>query len=652
MAGMEDLEVVGCVAAIVSIYNQGVKALEANQKQHYLEGPAQDQEADDRGLEKLKGSLKLGSTAVQDEYDKSFKRLGRSIATGDQIARNALRDIIFELEQSLLKPLQSVSKQDIAAFTALRTTSDQCRATVVTVLEKLHQRLLMAAKIWSLPDPHITSDAFVFPTSNGRRSFESFYTNSTENSVPYGNMTFVTTSRPTPPKTSTQGLLAFIKNNGFRRSKGQDHLPKSLQQSSAASSKRTLVPKLPAITVGKTNGSWFEQNNDTKDNTAFTTLKTHRIARSRSKSIAGVDFIKTFDQNIWLKPWEAVHSQPSPPSPPSDTSSETSRLKQFTSCTREIFFVPIKRPTTSTFSTISDPAPPAEPKPGPTEHWPSPANNYSGFCKGAYKLQQDIPGAMRLSFRPVGSYTYSEFWKCQKCLFEGAVHGTEKKRGFDTRVHEAGNGLLYRWVFLAKSHAFKGRYGGRGSGDVEWFKCIFCAAEGEREEEAFAGKEQLMQHLKEVHAETRPREEVLERTRCVFGRRAGEGEYFELCIPSGDVEAEIKGGQVEAEVVDTQIPDDERETPRIVNRQEMKAEILASQRTTSPTAHSHNLTPQEPIAQLIPPNENTERQELDVKVTGTDAQLEAVQLVTGQLQKLRSDDFQDLFEHATVVDGD
>ncbi|KAI9721012.1 MAG: hypothetical protein M1812_002491 [Candelaria pacifica] len=675
MAKTDGLEVTGCVAAIVSTYVEAVKALEVIQEQCAANGPTLNDNGDETEFKKMKDSLMLGSTAVQDEYNTCLRRLGKSFATGDQIAKNALKDIIFELQQSLLKRLQPATKElTNSEIAVLNTTSNHCRVTAVAVLEKLHQRLLMAAKIWSVPDGPSTPDSFVFPkTSHGRSSFESSDTNSTGNSMPYGNLTSITTSRPTPQRSSTQGLVAFIKRTGLRRSKTMEHIQRPREQKSAASSKKNIVPKLPAIAIDGTNKSWFDQNGDEKDKAASTIRHNQRLAKSRSKSITGIDDIETYDNDFCLKPWEAV--PPPLPSSSSDIGSETSRLKKFTSSTRGILSVPIKRPTTGNRSIISDSTTRSDPLPSPTEHWPSPANNYAGFCKGAYKLQQDMRGAMRLSFRPVGTYTYSEFWKCQKCLFEGFVHGSERAKGFDTRVHAANSGILYRWVFLAKSHAFKGRYGGRGGGDTEWYKCIFCVAEGTttiEDDQVFSGKEDLMTHLRETHTDRKPSEEILERTKCISGRIADEGEYFELCIPPPtDISDQEKSQQphvAEADIIDSQLPTTNTNPPspqsRVVNSSEMEAELLAGQGTTVHTSPENgNLIPtEEPTAQVLAhsydfkegvdkPEQEQERNQEEINVQVVDGRIEAVKMVTGQLEDVTGEEFREIWEGAGKVEG-
>ncbi|KAI9723047.1 MAG: hypothetical protein M1812_001496 [Candelaria pacifica] len=166
--------------------------------------------------------------------------------------------------------------------------------------------------------------------------------------------------------------------------------------------------------------------------------------------------------------------------------------------------------------------------------WPCPANGYGGFCKGAWKLREHIKGALRLRDRPSGCYTTTELWQCSKCLFEGPVHGTAKRRGFDIRVHTL-HGIRYRWAFLAKSHLKKksytiGAHYGEGQYDSQ-FGCIFCCVEGKRMP-IFEKVDSLMAHMV-THQVMPHSSEVFfsTKTRCIVGRTAGDSEDFDINIP-------------------------------------------------------------------------------------------------------------------------
>ena len=122
-----------------------------------------------------------------------------------------------------------------------------------------------------------------------------------------------------------------------------------------------------------------------------------------------------------------------------------------------------------------------------------------GFCKGAFRLQIGLESkAFKVANRPVGYSSMIQFWRCEKCSFEGPMHNSavlsdgKKKQNwkaiklFDPRIRlsESG-GIRYKWAFLAKCHAaMKGMVPYETalgqSGAFGTFGCIFCAAEGKQ----------------------------------------------------------------------------------------------------------------------------------------------------------------------------
>lgn len=125
--------------------------------------------------------------------------------------------------------------------------------------------------------------------------------------------------------------------------------------------------------------------------------------------------------------------------------------------------------------------------------------NLLGFCKGAFRLQIGLESkAFRVANRPVGYASMIQFWRCEKCSFEGPVYNSAvladgKKKAnwkpvklFDPKVRTSESGAIrYKWAFLAKCHVvMKGMVPYETalgqSGAFGTFGCIFCAAEGKQ----------------------------------------------------------------------------------------------------------------------------------------------------------------------------
>ena len=163
---------------------------------------------------------------------------------------------------------------------------------------------------------------------------------------------------------------------------------------------------------------------------------------------------------------------------------------------------------------------------------PNELNNYSGFCKGAWRQQiGDSRRAMEERVKPGSMYNTTKYWQCRHCKFEGRYVPPKNKgeRGYDTRIAKLTEGIQFRWEFLFKSHIAstnmpvtdpsKGTYG-----------CMFCCAEG-IDSPVFDGIVNFVRHLVE-HRDRLPTGEVLYRMNCLVGKQATANEDFDVNIMS------------------------------------------------------------------------------------------------------------------------
>lgn len=81
---MDDLEVVGCVAAVVATYGEGCRILQSLRERSRANGVAPCEDTRVAEIDRLEESLNIGRIVVQDEYDQIFELIGRSFATGDR----------------------------------------------------------------------------------------------------------------------------------------------------------------------------------------------------------------------------------------------------------------------------------------------------------------------------------------------------------------------------------------------------------------------------------------------------------------------------------------------------------------------------------------------------------------------------------------
>ena len=157
---------------------------------------------------------------------------------------------------------------------------------------------------------------------------------------------------------------------------------------------------------------------------------------------------------------------------------------------------------------------------------PSKENNYWGFCKSAWDIRVELKRGLKIHHREDGFHVFKTVWLCRTCAFLGDAFGSEKVPAVDPNVHTAANGIRYRWIFLAKSHAKKKPMEGAS------FGCVFCVSEG-KATSLFGNVEVLMNHIIVEHGNG-IRKDILENNKCIFGRVARSSEDFDINIPSAD----------------------------------------------------------------------------------------------------------------------
>ncbi|PGH00301.1 hypothetical protein AJ80_09195 [Polytolypa hystricis UAMH7299] len=267
-------------------------------------------------------------------------------------------------------------------------------------------------------------------------------------------------------------------------------------------------------------------------------------------------------------PYEATSAQTPPSLSPTATSPRShghtnpfhsiSSLRRKPTRANSVTSTSTQQTTLTTNTVIPYPADPSN------LYLPNESNDYAGFCKGAWKLQNDMKKAMRVDNRPEGIYTRTLFWRCSKCLFEGPMMTTpvprpstrpsadggpgfprtvpagEPGRSFDVtvRIH-ARTGIQYRWAFLAKSHIPSRDVPMNPDGTSGAFGCIYCVAADRGASPVFGDLDSFMTHLRSHDGSGRaPERELLDRTRCIMGRVAGKWEEFDLNVPREMAEVE------------------------------------------------------------------------------------------------------------------
>jgi hypothetical protein len=185
------------------------------------------------------------------------------------------------------------------------------------------------------------------------------------------------------------------------------------------------------------------------------------------------------------------------------------------------------------------------PKPGQERMMngrPCKANDYWGFCKGAWDVREDSKKGLALRTMPSGMYNTKEVWECRSCNFRGNTYSImtgkkgKKETIMDPNIHTSKPGIRYRWLFLAKSHVKK-KTPDSTSEECN-YGCVICSVEL-KVTNIFGNVDTLMYHLLE-HVSGMSQKSMLQ-TKCIVGRTAGPDEDWDINVPLFADVSEVEG---------------------------------------------------------------------------------------------------------------
>ena len=95
---------------------------------------------------------------MRGHYDHDVKRFGEPYACGDIQAREQMKDVLINMQMTLIITLRSAFMDDIDLdFNMLQTASDDCRVNAGVCLGQLSQRLSDSAKAQAMYPQHMVS---------------------------------------------------------------------------------------------------------------------------------------------------------------------------------------------------------------------------------------------------------------------------------------------------------------------------------------------------------------------------------------------------------------------------------------------------------------------------------------------------------------
>lgn len=460
MSGFEVVAVIGVVASVISAYEAASKVV-ANFKDKRRATKA----------EQLELSLARSPLAVEDARDSGVEKFGQAFANGDQIAREALKDVLIDLQSSLLTQLASLANSnDVVDFSTLVEISDLGRRKSVGALWELYTRMAAAAAIGQHPYMLQSPPGYSNNIFTGKRQGKAIQ------AIPYG----------------------------VNPDKGHAWQPSSVpyrqvdEKFESSLDRQLTVETISTTTSSKSPNRWrrpFQLKPSRSSTMHDRSLPQPRVGGILSRESCSPQPNTSPELNgeafgLEANPWEKVQS------PSIIDSSDTSS---------------VVRPTT----------------PFTTFNWPSPTNDYGGFCQGAYYLQAGLhKDGVKLRNASIAKTGESWYWGCRnsKCVFESSACKIRKEFFFDDSVCQF-QGLRYRWAFLAKSHVALRR----SKNKVYNYRCIFCVLQG-KESPIITSIRSLLEHV--VQHRGQPMDEsILAKTLCINGRLAADEEYFDINLP-------------------------------------------------------------------------------------------------------------------------
>ncbi|KAL8653275.1 MAG: hypothetical protein Q9210_002202, partial [Variospora velana] len=340
----------------------------------------------------LEASLARGSTAVEEAKENGIERFGDRYAAGDSLAVNSLKDIVIDLQGSLIRHLrQAQEDDDMTDFTILVDASDIGRIRAVTVLNELYMRIAMGNTIAQAPfgdmgsftNPRMASQyGHTLSNVSPQAAIGPPSQPSGDNHVEQPNLAHAETAgKQVGPQTSPRhGFL-----DRFRRKSSTE------ESSSPPSSRRSshIRPRRDSSPSGR------------HDDKALP-LTPMVLPRATIE-----------EDNPWVT--EGSEQIPIPQGPPPNKS-----------ISRATTLVPSIRRRTSTASSAwsATTASSAWSTSTSKARTISPFEVHKGFCKGAHKLQENEKDALKLQNRSDAKRVEDYYWACcsSKCAF--AAHST------------------------------------------------------------------------------------------------------------------------------------------------------------------------------------------------------------------------------------
>ena len=491
-----------CVAGIISAYHDGT-AIIAKIKQRRAARKAAAPPV------LLETTLTEAPTEIERAQRRGIERCGPTFERGDSVAVIALQAVTIELQSQLLTRLRNSYEDEMADFVPLVDIADDGRDRTIRCLIDLKQRLIVAASIVEL-----------HPTEQARRDSE-----------------------------------ALNKLQLARQSERVWEMPiRSSQESSAAAS--------PASQPWSGTPSLLSQQG-IASSAPLPTSKSKRSQEEQQNSSRRPSYFPQFRKKCTNSSQQSTSALPQRPAQPAVSPSSQAVTSPATAARspqyqyqeweddpaqtwgapRTPAEMPQDRRATIASSIASSSSPPASLAPvAPRRTQPSsacmptPENDYLGFCKSAWRLQNGDRKGMRkqASYDSGGGALYYSHVQILACAGKNCVFASGNLNIdliWDKMWTDKHRGLIFRWPFLAKSHVPQTKV----KNHQYAFTCMFCVFSGQSSP-VYLGTDTFLEHVA-THRGEPISEVVAYRTRCIIDRVASKDDGFDINLWPDDAGA-------------------------------------------------------------------------------------------------------------------
>lgn len=475
---MEAVAIIGCIAAVVSAYRDGGAIVDKIKNKRL----ARQAPPPTRLLEE---SLARGPKAVEEAKENGIERFGPRYAAGDELALGSLKDILIDLQGSLLRHLRQAQEDDnMTDFTTLVDASDIGRIRTVTVLNELYMRVAMSATI----APNSFGDMGTFTNSQIGTS--------------NGHIT------PNP-------ILPVLTNTAHGQ--GDSNIAQQISREQASPGCQEVRTTQAPSRLSPRPGFFdrFRRKSSSEEGTsAKTSVRSPRIRSKYEVASQEKRSQKTLPASPMTSPSASI-DEDNPWATEGGghfrTISETAPNK---SVSRATTLVPSIRQRSSTISNTSSTS---------NVRVLSPFELHGGFCKGAYKMQVHEKDAMKLRNESTAKTGEAYYWACcsSKCAFEGPARRVGRDWMFDDTIRES-QGVRYRWSFLAKAHLTLAKV----KNGIYDYGCVFCIYDGFGCP-VYRGIRELLEHVGS-HRGKPIAETMLQRIKCINNKIADLEDDFDV----------------------------------------------------------------------------------------------------------------------------